>query len=496
MSAANRLVRAMFIYGLGEAATRFLSLLLLPLFTSYLSPADYGVLSILGVLAMVATPVFSLGLNASLGVCYFESAHDVKHHRAAAIWTAFGILLASCGVLAVLAVGFAAPISSLAFGTPEEATPVALLTVSTCLTILRTPLMLRLQFEERARTYAIVAAVASLANICLSLLFVVGLNRGVTGMVLGWTIANAVVLVVVVALSVPEMRLGFDARTARELLRLGIPLVPSFASLFVLQQANKSILQGLRGLNAVGIYTVGLNLGLVVGLAVSGFSYAWHPFFLSYTDRQPEAARLFGRIFTFYVLGFGALGLAFFVAARVVVIVMTRAPFHAAYEVVGLAATSQILIGAFSILLAGMYFAREVKYQSIIQAIAAVVAVGVDYAGIAWFGIRGAAAALVLGYLSMVVLQHLWNRHREYLPVAYEWGRVIRFAVVYTAIATLSLWPRALPLGTEAALSVTGLLSIPVIVWAFLRPAEKRALRERLTALRRGRWAGLPVVSK
>lgn len=490
MTAGSRLVRPMFVYGLGEAATRFLSLLLLPLFTAYLTPADYGVLSILGVLAMVATPVFSLGLGASLGVCYFEVGADPARHHGATVWTSFAILVASCSVLALIAVVFAAPVSRLAFGTPAQARAVSLLTLSTCLSILRTPFMLRLQFDQRAKTYTVITAVSSLATIGLSLLFVVALHRGVLGMVEGWLIANAVVLVLVLAVAARGLRARVDASIGRELLRLGVPLVPSFASLFVLQQANKSILQGIRGLEAVGIYTIGLNLGMVVGLAVSGFSYAWHPFFLSYADRRDEAAALFGRVLTFYVFGFGALGLVFFLTARAVVMVMTRAPFHAAYQIVGLGATSQILIGVFSILLAGMYFDREVKYQSIIQGVAAAVAVALNFAGIHLLGTVGAALALVLGYLAMAVLQHLWNRHRGYLDVKYEWGRIFRFSVVYVGIAAVAIWPRQLPLALELASSVVGVLLVPPLIWMFLRSDERTFVRARLAALRwRRGWA-------
>lgn len=484
MSAGSRLVRPMFVYGLGEAATRFLSLLLLPLFTSYLSPSDYGVLSILGVLAMVVTPVFSLGLGASLGVCYFEPSSDPSRHRQAAVWTAFAILLASCGLLAVFGVGLAGRLSALAFGTPAHAVAVSLIIGSTCLSILRTPFMLRLQFEQRAKTYTVITGVASVTTIGLSLIFVVALNGGVVGMVAGWLVANALTFLVVLAVGTRGLGIRLDRGVGRELLRLGIPLVPSFASLFVLQQANKSILQNMRGLDAVGVYTIGLNLGMVAGLAVSGFSYAWHPFFLSYVERRAEAVTLFGRVLTIYVLAFGTLGMAFFIAARAVVVVMTRPPFHAAYQVVGLAATSQILIGIFSILLAGMYFEKEVKYQSIIQAVAAAIAVALNVIGIELLGIVGAALALALGYLAMAVLQHLWNRHRGYLAVRYEWARILRFTLAYGAVAIVATWPRAFPPALEVLAAAAGLTLLPLLLWGFLRPDERRFLRSRLAAFR------------
>lgn len=61
------------IYGVGSVVTRFIGLLTLPIFTAYLTPEEYGVLAMLGLLTMVAQPVFSLGLAAAMGPSYFRS---------------------------------------------------------------------------------------------------------------------------------------------------------------------------------------------------------------------------------------------------------------------------------------------------------------------------------------------------------------------------------------------------------------------------------------
>src|SRR4030042_2355383 len=92
---------------------------------------------------------------------------------------------------------------------------------------------------------------------------------------------------------------------------------------------------------------------------------------------------------------------------------MTQTAFHEAYKVVGLSASASFITGVFFILLPGMYFVKEVKYVTLIQLFAALVAVGFNLLLIQPFGLLGAAIALMLGFVAMVLFAHLWNLKRK-----------------------------------------------------------------------------------
>ena len=72
-SALLNLSKNSVIYGVGSVITRFVGLIMLPLFTSYLSPTEFGILAMLALLTMVVHPVFSLGLTVAMGASYFEN---------------------------------------------------------------------------------------------------------------------------------------------------------------------------------------------------------------------------------------------------------------------------------------------------------------------------------------------------------------------------------------------------------------------------------------
>jgi O-antigen/teichoic acid export membrane protein len=211
---------------------------------------------------------------------------------------------------------------------------------------------------------------------------------------------------------------------------------------------------------------------------------------MAYQDRSDEAKPLFGRIFTYYVLGFGALSLLFFIAARPAVMILTQEPFHEAYVAVGPSATAQFLIGAHSVLLAGMYFARQVKYQAVVQALAAAASLGLNVVLIPVLGILGGAVALAAGFLVMVVGQHVWNVRRHYLAVEYDWVRVGRFTLVFVIYAAAFSWPRDFSLALEIVLSGVATLLLAMLLFGLTAGTERALLRSSIDRFLPARLGG------
>ena len=89
------------IYGLGTAINRFVGLLMLPLFTSYLNPEEYGILAMLALLNLVIQPVFSLGMSVAMGASYFEQM-TLRNHSTV-LWTVATINFISAAFLILIA---------------------------------------------------------------------------------------------------------------------------------------------------------------------------------------------------------------------------------------------------------------------------------------------------------------------------------------------------------------------------------------------------------
>ena len=88
------------VYGLGQVLSRLASVLMLPLYTHYLRPADYGTIAILDLTAGIVTIIVGGGMVSAVSRYHFDT--EVRHEQNAVWWT--GLI-----VVVVLATAAVAP---------------------------------------------------------------------------------------------------------------------------------------------------------------------------------------------------------------------------------------------------------------------------------------------------------------------------------------------------------------------------------------------------
>src|SRR5262245_51408202 len=69
------------IYGVAQILKRFASLLLLPVYTSYLQPADYGCIAILDLMVLLLGIVIGAGIGNAVARYHFDAQSDVERDR-------------------------------------------------------------------------------------------------------------------------------------------------------------------------------------------------------------------------------------------------------------------------------------------------------------------------------------------------------------------------------------------------------------------------------
>jgi O-antigen/teichoic acid export membrane protein len=432
----RQLVRHSMLYGAAGAVNRFLTFLLVPVFTRYLAPEEYGVIGLLGLLSILLSGLVSLGTANSLGICYFAERDEER--RAGIVWSTAALVATSAAVWLTVGTLLAPAVSRLLFGTTAYAALVPLSLGALALNSLAMPFSLVLRMQERARAFATVMLVSSVTTVALNVIAVVVLGRGVRGMLEAALVGAAVLLVLMVGVAARSLPFGLARDALPQLVRIGLPSVLGLGAFFIIDWLDRLMLQWFVGLAEVGVYVVGYSFGMVMLLAVDGaFGAAWGPFFVRYIGREDEARRAFGRIFKYCAVAFGLLAALFFLFARPVILAFTAPGFHGAATVVGLVAAAYMLKACYLVLLPGFHFARRLGRQAAIEWTAAAVNVGMNLLLIPLFHRTGAAAATFVAYLTLPVLAYLIGR--RYLAVMYDWAAIGRLALLL-ACAPAAAW--------------------------------------------------------
>lgn len=479
-AAISRLARGGLIYGLGGMLQRFIGLLLLPLFTRELSPGEYGIIALISLLSYALTGIFNLGTGVSMGLLYYREPAGSR--RSTIIWSTFVLLLLNSTVIYGAAY-FAAPqLSIWMFQTVENQGLVRLGVLAIVFGTMAEPWLAYLRMEERRAQYVWITVSVTLTTAALSSWLLLIEHRGVYGFVAAGVMGQAILMLLSWTVVGSRLPFGVDRTLFSPLVRNGFPSIWGLFAFMLIDYADRQMIERILGLDALGVYSVACSFGMVMMVAVGAFSTAWPPFFMSYVNRQNKAGPVFARVMTYYVLGFGALTLLFFLAAKPMTHIFTASPFHDAHLVVGLAAAAYALKGCYLIALPGVYFANKLIYQSMMEWSVAILNIGLNLWLLPRYGIIGGAVATFLSYLSLPALAHVVSRN--YLAVGYEWERIFSIAGVVAVFCALGAWVSSfvklgmafLILANITILFAFGIVSVSILI---TKP-EQAWIREKL----------------
>ena len=469
------------VYGVGSVLTRSIGLITLPLFTQYLSREEYGILAMLAMLSMVARPIFSLGLSASMGISYFEK-NDLQN-KSQTVWSVFTLNILSSMVLIFMAFYFTdfwCLLLSFPIDIYSHAVQISLTSVA--ITILSDSLSQRVQFEKQAILYVFVSTLTTIVAVTVSFYTVVYLEIGFIGLIYGQLAGSTINFLSFFIAGCMKTRFAIRLHTMKEVLRLGLPLVPSFAFVFIMMHSNKYILEYYYGLDSVGVYSIGFNLGVTISIITGGISKAWYPFFISYISKKKDSEIIFSKVLTYYFYSIGLLCSAYFIFAKPVVQLLTDEKFHESYMVVGLVAFAHFTQVIFNFFLPDLYFSKKVKYVSVIQGFSAVVSFPIFVLLIKNYSIIGCAVGICISNMFAALFLYIWNHIflKECLKIKYKWiQNLFVLGLFFVFIYSYSLLPE-FTLQYEFIKSFSFCVVMTFIVFLTLSKADKTYVKIQL----------------
>jgi O-antigen/teichoic acid export membrane protein len=465
----KRLASQSLIYGLGGLISRVLSVLLLPLYTSYLHGRDYGRVETLTALTAVLVAVLRLGISSAFFRFYFDSPE--WEHRVRVVRTSFWFTMGSATL--GLAAGWLAaqPIADLLSLGHDQTWLVRAAFVGLWAQMNYEQLTSLFRVEERPVLFTAATIANLLVTVAATVVLVVGFHERALGVVVGNWIGTLSVYLVLLAYRRYQLGLQFDRRLFREMNRFGMPLVPSQLALWTLTFSDRFFIAKFKGQTEVGHYSVGVRIASAALLLLAAFRLAW-PAFAYSIDDEDEAKRTYGYVLTYLLFVFSWLAVALGLLAPWLVRVLTGRPeFHEGARVVPLTAFAVTALGGYIVVSIGIGRARKTQFNWVVTGVAALIDIALNFALVPSFGMIGAAIAGACAYASMFVLMSL-HAQRVY-PVPYQWRRVA--LVLGTAIAVTALGKALdVPVAVAALLA----LAYPLILLplGFYLPAERRRL--------------------
>jgi len=430
-------VRNAAVYAIAAAAQRGLVFLLLPLYTRTLDPAQYGRLSVLLTIAVVASIVFSCGFDFSVLRGYFDraGAPDRQRNYISSLW-AF-LLGTSLGGTLVVTLVVVPWLPGGGVVRPGELT-LTLLGAGLYVAATTVPLGV-LRAQERIGPYVVLSVIAGVTTTSLTVLAVVVLHLGVVGWMAGVALANAVVLAAAMV-TIPWRRpRPFHRADVRGAVGFGLPLVPHFLSLWGLQLSDRAVLAGLVSTSSLGVYALAATLATPPLILVTSLSQGFLPSYAAARDDHAAAARL-QTIVTLQVALGSMICLASALLLPCLVSVVAPPSYAGADRLIPWLVLGYAFLNLYYPPMNGLSMgAGRTGTIWIATAGAAVVNVAAILIFVPHYGLEAAAVATAAGYL-VLLLAVWWKSRRPENPVVYDRRRLAAIvAVVALAYAGATL---------------------------------------------------------
>jgi O-antigen/teichoic acid export membrane protein len=416
-------------YTAASVLSKLIAVALLPLYTRYLTPADYGAAEVMFAAVVSASIIVRFGTIEALLRFYYKDDED----PARVVSTSFAALFWFSTAAALIVLPFAGPISEALLDRP--AAGLARISIGGLWVLTMFEYLLTLfRLEERARAYFTTTILSVLAAIGLTVVLVVGQDEGARGLLLGSYASGAVFVLALIVVHRRRLSLWIDAGLLRRMTRFGLPTMPAELSLYLLNFVDRIVIVRTAGLAEAGLYSLAVKFAQAVNVLVRGFQLAWPPLAYSIRD-DDEARRAYAAIVTWFVTGCAFVVTGMWLFSRWIVRALAAPQFFDSYEAIGLIATGVTLYALYMVLVVilGRTGRTEFNFPATIAALIANLAL--NLALVPPLGIVGAGLALVASYVIVVALMYAFTQ--RLFPVPYQWGRLIRVLLVSAALVGL-----------------------------------------------------------
>ncbi len=421
----KRLGKETLIYGTSTVLARLLNFCLVPFYTYYLLPGDYGIIATVFAAIALINVVFLFGMDQS----YLRFASDAEDKHKIFRQCFLGVLING------LVLGSLLWITNAAFarviGIPPQAGYLLKLAAGILfLDVLNMIAFTKLRLERRAWYFAGVRTLSIIVNVVCNIFFIAVLHKGIASILWANVFASLASLCCLSPVIWSELKhqftWKFDWTLEKEMLAFAWPFVPSGLASLLVSVIDKPILVHLVGTEQVGVYQANFKIGVFMMLIVSMFDQAWRPFFLAHA-KDTDAKDTFARVGTYFtaLASWVLLGLAFLMPTIIQSNIfgsfhLIAPAYWGGLHIIPLILTGYFFYGLYINFMVGPVLTKKTRVLMWITLLGAAVSITTNLTLVPRLGILGAGWAVALSYGSMAAALFFFTQKVYGIPYEYK----------------------------------------------------------------------------
>ena len=405
MSKYTLLVKnTLLVFG-GGIGAKLITLLMMPLYTRWLSVDGYGEVDLITVYVSLLLSIVSCCIPEALFV--FPAGEDkIKQKQ----FFSSGLSFNFCTIIIAFLIVYMINIFSAIYGWNNFFT-----SYSWYIYIIIVSTIIQHQVQQFSRStghmvvYSLTGLVYTLSVVGLSFYFVK--YHGVVGYIISITLANIIssIYCFVFSKSFEYFRLSsINLNSIKEMLVYSIPLIPNSVMWWLVNAINRPIMEEKLGLYDIGIYAVSNKFPSILAVLFTMFTVSWQISAIdefnknSYTEFYNKISKLIFNILLFFLIGI-------ILTSKILVGIFANQDFFEAWKYIPILTFGTFISCISSFVGVNFTAARKSKYFLFSSLYGALASVILNFILIPIFGIWGACLSVVLSFLVVAIARIMFS---------------------------------------------------------------------------------------
>lgn len=278
MNKSDRLLKNTIIIGIGVLCTKMISFLMIPLYTAWLSPAQYGDYDLLVSYMTLFVPIITLELEQAVFRFSLKEKDDAKiFFGTAAIVTIVNMVLADIIAIIILN-GSECRFAFIAYFNAYS---------------LYVVIFEYLRGIKKLKDYSLYNIIISILIVGLNFLFVPYLKMNVSGLIYSFAGAYLIVDIIVIIrekLLFSKTNKSVDKNILKKMLSYSLPMIPNGISWWITNVSDRTIIKYSIGEYYNGLYAISCKIPTIISLLFSVFNLSWQQSAIeNYDDKDRNA---------------------------------------------------------------------------------------------------------------------------------------------------------------------------------------------------------------
>lgn len=405
-----KIVKNSALYSFTTLLQKGAAFFLLPLYTAFLTPEDYGIVNVVTSVSSFMAVLIMMALNGAATRFHYKDS-DEGYRKV--LW---GTITT---IVFISSLGWGAVFFTLhrflvdPFIGEIDFYPYAVIGLAnTVITPLYLLFQSYLQARQEAMHYSINTFSHFLVQVGLAIVFIAVYKMGAVGMLLSNVITSLIFFLYVLIVFIPRIKIGINKKVANDSFKYSLPLLPHQISIWSAGTIDRLFLNGYKGEAVTGIYSVGQQFGNVVGTIAYSVNQAFVPWFFQMIEKGKEGYRKIEQMGLISVIGYSLIAFAISLFAPEILRVMVSEKFRDAWQVIPLLNFAFVFHGVYFFFI-NILFVKDTGWVFVVTLSSMIVDIVASILLIPVLGFLGAGIACLMTYFSRSIFAFILSRKKN-----------------------------------------------------------------------------------